>query len=534
MKKIVLLSGIDETVIFPVFQSVTKDIAKNINLARVPIANKDNTLLEKNNGATTIDKNLHNTYLQVNYQIEPMPEVEAYRVPIHPDSKPFFKDDDARVKMVTSFRSAKINFEINVKSKSKSTISKVIDLLYHRKLDIDTFDKHNIQISYVVPTMAKKLMLEVFNIKKKYNDLELSKYLESCLDKKQVDLALSLTGNDFKNSLIVKEYQVDVIGEFIGEFDKMETDKEDLYYVLPLNYQITIQRPLAVHLVYPYIIYNERLTEAFRDKYYKPLDVNVRNHEDSLHSLLKRYDSFGISKSGYYLKYPSYDEHQINHKLSSYTTIMTLLAKVELSDPYELFNIKHLPKIKFKESILNIILENRENISKYLKGLFYFNLYVNEDEIKSDCLVLDEEGNLRTTFPMDIKNTYRVGIHLCDNLSSISNSSRYTIKEYINKEIYDNQDKIRKLSDFGIESQKVSIRINDNKLGEEVYKTEDLFFDIYLELFDVDKDIVTNTINNFGTTQSAGEILFKIKVPDYNWPKLSSVHHVKIFRLFEE
>ena len=67
MKKIVLLNGIKETVIVPVFQSIIKDVAKNLNLSGVPIANSDNMLLEKNNGKTTIDKNLHNIYLQVRY-----------------------------------------------------------------------------------------------------------------------------------------------------------------------------------------------------------------------------------------------------------------------------------------------------------------------------------------------------------------------------------------------------------------------------------------------------------------------------------
>ena len=119
--------------------------------------------------------------------------------------------------------------------------------------------------------------------------------------------------------------------------------------------------------------------------------------------------------------------------------------------------------------------------------------------------------------------------HAC----SISNSERYKIISFINREIIDNIDKVRKLSDFGIENQKVSIRINNNKLGEEVYKTEDLFFDVYMEMFDVEKDIVTNAVSNFGTTQSAGEIFFKIKVPDYGWPKLSVGHHVKIFKLFD-
>ena len=52
-------------------------------------------------------------------------------------------------------------------------------------------------------------------------------------------------------------------------------------------------------------------------------------------------------------------------------------------------------------------------------------------------------------------------------------------------------------------------------------------------MFNVTKDEVTNMINK-GTTQSPGEVLFKIKIPNYYWPKLTNMHYVRIFKLFRE
>ena len=66
----------------------------------------------------------------------------------------------------------------------------------------------------------------------------------------------------------------------------------------------------------------------------------------------------------------------------------------------------------------------------------------------------------------------------------------------------------------------------------EVYE-DGLFLDVYLEMFNVTKDEVTNMINK-GTTQSPGEVLFKIKIPNYYWPKLTNAHYVRIFKLFRE
>ena len=89
MKKLCLLNGIDETVIIPAYQTIIKDLTSNLKIKDVPIVYKDNFLLEKNEGATTIDKNLHNTFVNVNFTAEPIQELELYRVPVHPDTTSF-------------------------------------------------------------------------------------------------------------------------------------------------------------------------------------------------------------------------------------------------------------------------------------------------------------------------------------------------------------------------------------------------------------------------------------------------------------
>ena len=49
--------------------------------------------------------------------------------------------------------------------------------------------------------------------------------LNKTLNKEQLDMGLSLTGDINKNSYIVTEYLVDALGEFVGDFDKMTKDK---------------------------------------------------------------------------------------------------------------------------------------------------------------------------------------------------------------------------------------------------------------------------------------------------------------------
>lgn len=532
MKKLCLLNGIDETVIIPAYQTIIKDLTSNLKIKDVPIVYKDNFLLEKNEGATTIDKNLHNTFVNVNFTAEPIQELELYRVPVHPDTTSFYADSVANVSAKTAYRSAKLNFELIIKSKSKSTISRIIDLLYHRKLDVDTFDTHNIQISYTIPNVIRQLIFEVYTIRNKHKPMNFLDYFKNTIDNNKIDMLLSLDGNKLKDSLVITEYQTEIIGEFIGEFDKMEIDKDGIYHSLTINYQVTIQRPLSVHLEYPYFIYNEKLSDTFIDKHFNTIKSNVRNHEADLFKLLKQHDSFGISKNGYYLTYPRYDEFMIPNKLSNYTTIMSVLCIVDTNDNTMLFNIKDLPTLKFKDSAYELLIQERNNVHEYLGTIFYINLYVNND-VKNEAVRLDEFGNLRTVNPMDISKTYRVCIHLCDNISNIRGSARNRIMEYINNQIVTREEEIRVASDFGVESMKQSFRIGNDTTGIEVYKNEPLFLDIYLDMFNVTTLEVTNTIKRL-TTQKPGELLFNIKIPDYNWPKLTSIHHVKIFKLFND
>lgn len=532
MKKLVLIDGIKETVYMPVFQSIMLDLRKILQLNDVPIVNNDNVLLEKDMGTTIIDKNLHNTYIQATCVVEPVSELELYRVPVNPDTKCFYRDKEVGVKARASYRSAKMNFEIMVKSKSESTLGKVMDLLYHRKLDVDTFNMHNIQISYVIPNITKQLMIEVFNIKKSIDTtLTIEEYLAKVLDKNMIDMNLALSGNPIQNSLTVTEYQVDVVGEFLGEFDKLETEKDDLYYYTQINYSVTINRPLGIHLEYPILIYNQKLSDTFIMIPSEYIKRNVRNHEKSLIELLKRHDSFGINKNGYYLTYPKYDDFTIPHKLNNYTTIMTVLVQIEDGDDV-LFNINELPTLKFKDSAYNLLIAEKEHISKYLNSIFYFNLYINDNEIKEGVITIDVDGTVRTNFPMSVKNSYRLGIHLCDNLTSMGYNDSARIMKYIDDEIIRNENLVRANDIFGIERKKTGIRINNDGIGVETYKEEELFLDIYLGFFDVEPSEVSGAFNRL-TTQKASELLFKIRLADFSWTKLSATHHVVFNKLVE-
>lgn len=503
MRRMVTIAGTEETVIKPVVNTVSKDLLHILKLNDtedftvsyngIPI------LKEYYSGSSTVDKSLRSNLLEVTLKEEPVQELELTRVPIHPDTKPFFKDIETDTRALTAYRSIKINFNFLFKSKSRSFINKIIDLLHICKIDGAMHNHHNIQISYQIPNVTKQFIKEIYDIKNSITPEDIKVFMDNSFNKNCIDLYESLDGNLINSTLASKEYQNEVLGYFLGEFTDVDKDKDGIYYILPLNYILTFQKPIAVHMEFPYLIYNKKLSDTFIAPNVNYVKRNFRNHEKEIINFLDKRPSFGINKQGYYLTYPRNDEFAIRDKLFGYCPIISMLCRVDKNDPTDLLNINHMGGIDFIDVVKEFIILQREYVTKYPYSLFYFSLY-EDDCLKSHMLTLDELGNLRTVKDMNIKSTYRVLIYICSDISIIPMPNRKTIIDFLNNDIFKNGGK---------------------------------FFDSYLSFFNLDKSKVWNMYNML-KDKTPGGLLLKLKLGEYEWPKYNAQHHTEVYRLLKE
>ena len=503
MRRMVTIAGTEETVLKPIVNTVAKDLLDILKLNNV----KDFTvnyngipiLKEYYSGSSTVDKSLRSNILEVTTKEEPIQELELTRVPIHPDTVPFFKDDETNTRALTAYRSIKINFNFVLKSKSRGFINKVIDLLHIYKIDGAMHNHHNIQISYQIPNVTKKFIKEIYDIKNNVTPEDINVFMEKTFNKNCIDLYESLAGNVVHSTLASKEYQNDVLGYFLGEFTDVDKDKDGVYHILPLNYIITYQKPIAVHMEFPYLIYNKKLSDTFISPRTDYVERNFRNHEKELMEFLNKRPSFGINKQGYYLTYPRNDDFNIIDKLYGYCPIISLLCVVDKNDPKDLFNINFMGGIDFIDIVKEFIILQRNFVTKYPESLFYFSLY-EDDCLKSHMLTLDELGNLKTMVDMNIKSTYRVMIYICSDISMIPYPNRKTVIEFLNNDVFNNGGK---------------------------------FLDSYLSFFNIDKSKVWDIYQNL-KDKTPGGLLLKLKLGDFEWPKYNAQHHTEVYRLLKE
>lgn len=503
MKRMVTIPGTADSIVRPIGLSISNDLLKILQIENKNVITNfsDNPILmEHNSGASTLDKTLNSEVLEITMKEEAIQDLELTRVPIHPDSIPFFFDPETHTKATVAYRSIKLNFDLKLHSKSRSFINNVIDLLHVYKIEGAMHNLHNLQLLINIPNVTSDFIQEVFEIKKSYdNTLVLSDFLKDTLNKNCIDQMLSLDGNQSKSRVVVKEYQNDALGYFLGEFTEIEKDKEGIYHTLSLNYIVQYQKPVSVHMEFPYLIYNKRLSEKFIKTPVDYVKRNFRNHEKELMLFLDKNPSFGINKMGYYITYPRDDDFDIRDKMFGYCPILSLLCQVDKDHPKDLFNILNLGTIEFIDSVKEFLILQKDYVTTYMQSLFYFALY-EDDCIKGNLLSMDELGNLTSLIDLNYKCTYRVVIFICCDISLIPMPNRKTIIDFLNSDLLKNK-------------------------GQ--------FLNSYLSFFNVDKSKIWDIYQSL-TDKSPGSLLLKLRLAEYEWPKYNATHHTEVYRLLKE
>ncbi len=524
MRRMVTIAGTEETVLKPVVNTIAKDLLHILKLNDVEdftvSYNGIPILKEYYSGSSTVDKSLKSNLLEVTLKEEPLQELELTRVPIHPDTVPFFKDSDTNTRALTAYRSIKINFNFLLKSKSRSFINKVIDLLHMYKIDGAMHNHHNIQISYQIPNVTKEFIKEIYDIKNSVEPEDIKVFMDKTFNKKCIDLYESLDANLVNSTLAAKEYQTDVLGYFMGEFTEVDKDKDGIYFTLPLNYMVTYQKPIAVHMEFPYLIYNKKLSDKFMPPKIDYVKRNFRNHEKEITEFLDKRPTFGINKQGYYLTYPRNDEFTVRDKLYGYCPIISMLCTVDKNDPRDLFNINFMGGIDFIDIVKEFIILQKDYVTKINGSLFYFSIY-EDDCLKSNLLTLDGLGNLRTVKDMCIKSTYRVLIYICSDISVIQYPNRKVILDFLNQDVFNNTNN--------------NSNNNNNNSGNEsdVSGNNTTFLDSYLSFFNLDKSKVWDMYQKL-KDKTPGGLILKLKLAEYEWPKYNAQHHTEVYRLLKE
>ena len=442
------LQALEESVTRPILIMVSYGIKKMLGVDRdiyTKFDINDNLKIRKNKlGNIKIDNTTRSEMIYLESTETSYEEHELALIPVRPDFKPIYMDKDLDSKFQPIHLPRRITLRIKYLCRSKSKMFSVVNRLKLYTANDGMYNQHDLMYHYSLPMYVTKLLAELNNLKNKRLDpaLSLEEYVNSTFDNR-VDIANSIDGDIYKSDMIIRESQIGIEGYITDNIHDLnpEFDEESSEWSLEFEYTFVYEKPVSLLLKYPLVVYNTLIDKVFRNftKEKRRSKYAYRTARSSdLYKVTEPDRTFKFRDDNYYLTIPEVDREKLPYPPSYYARMFTVLVLVNEENPTELFNINDIPKIKFRDHVLEFMLGSEcKYVSDKFTSLFYIDLYRNKDR-SNIRVILDEDGTLRTEYPMDMKGTYRVAFNVLTDLNMLNKSSYKRVKGYLQRELEDN------------------------------------------------------------------------------------------------
>ena len=500
MKTKIMLQGLEETVTRPIQIIVANDIKKLLGLGRdiyIAFDPTDERIAKIKNqlGDIDHDNTTFEEYILLETEETTEEGTELYMTTVKPDTYPIYQDIeiDSYIQAINQRR--QLDFTFTYRNKSKSLVHSLANKLKLMTGDDGMYYRHELEYGYNIPPFVIKLLSHFNDLKNKRKrpdrQLSFSDYLARTFDTR-LDLGGNLGKTIDNYTLYIREAQVNLEGYISDSVHDIKPEFDDNlnHWGITFRYRITFDKPVGLLLNYNMMVWNTPIAKEFRDFQHIENTSNRAIHRRSLRGV-------NLTTIGHpiwhtrprkdYLTIPVEDNRLPNLITPRYLTRMfSVLTMVDSNDPTLLFNIDEIPNYRFKKSVYDMLLKSEYKwVGIPCCSVIFISLICGEVEQYENRIIMDAEGNLRTTKPMDVTKTYRVMFSLLNDLDMLNPGSTRRINRFIDDEMDAYREKYKNL------------RKNNDSLytqAKEIYNDE-VFLDIYAEILQVDYRDVLNNVN---------------------------------------
>ena len=351
------------------------------------------------------------------------------------DYKPILHDTDVNAYIKPIYVETIIKFSIKYKSRSKTNVTNFINMLRLSAAETNFLKFHNIEYMFYLQPEILELFLDISRLKHNVtkDNTNYEDYLIKFSDGR-LSIVGGLDGNTANMNIVAKEKQRDVVGYF--ESDMIETkgeyNSEENNWIADFTYTLKYNKPTALVIGYPVLIYNQLLPEkyiimqdnlgdsgklnyktTYTNSWFSPFhNTNILNKE------LNK-----LNFKGTFLNIPNFDNFIPHVKIPYYTSVFSVLVAISEDDRRSLLNLKDLSDYQLNQDILNCLLNGEwKYICQRYKSMFYLTLYENDKLMLDGILDIDADLNVFATIDLDLTKTYRVVFNILTDLSAADKS----------------------------------------------------------------------------------------------------------------
>lgn len=441
------LHGIEETVGRPIHNSVINDVKKLLVIDKDTKVFMDefepNTSVDRSKdklGQSRSNNAPRDEYMIVEIAEDSSEGFDLNLVNNTPGTYPVYYDSEINAKILPVLHKRDITMTIKYVNKSKSKVNAVLNRVRLMSSSDGMYKTHALEYHYGIDTYVLGLVSNINDLKnlRLPQAVELEEYIQATFDNR-VDYVNSLDGNVNKMSIAIREAQLEVIGYITGDVSnlKKEFDESTSTYSISLEYKFSYDKPIALLMQYPIIVFNTPIDKRYRVKpIHKLPKLGLRTKDSSAY-----YDTFSekiekmVKPNDNYVHIPIEDNYEVPKLNDNYNRLFSVLNAVDINNPNLLFYLDELPNIHLKDSIIEYIKQDKDNLSKQYGGLLYFELYNYTKCQYGNRIVIEvvnevingvntERVKLTTTKPMVIKGEYRVVVSVLNKLYNMETTAK--------------------------------------------------------------------------------------------------------------
>ena len=471
IKTRVELLNIEETFTRPMLVSITNDIKEMVSLDKNTYTiydMKDNLIQVKNkDGELEGFNTLTNEMVVVSYEENMTENDELTQNSLFNNDLSLFVDKDIGISIRPIYHHRKYNLQFIYKTKFKNRMVSLVNRLKMLPANSGWYTNHDIEYGYLIPTYVSKWLKTMYTLKtrREQDHEELEDFIKNGFDDR-LDLLNRADGRP-GSRLVIREAQIGLVGYLNSDLYNIRSDYDESTkeWTIELEYEFYVEKPVSLILEYPIIIYNRLVPKEYRDfinyKKESPRAYHIARHDNT--DNLNYPPLYTSTGNNYHPTIPEEDRVQFPDT-GYYGRILSVLVTVEDEDPRKLFNIKDLGKIRFKQTIIDYILEEEwDIIHDTSNSLFRIELFEGND-VKFDMIRMDKEGNIYSKEDLDYKKVYRVVFSINKYLNSLDYKAYNRLTRYV-------------IKDF-------------DKMALDHSNKDEIFFYIYLNLLDIRLDIM--------------------------------------------
>lgn len=355
-------------------------------------------------------------------------ENTTFNVAVNSDENPpVIMDQDIGLFIRPIYTQAKVVLTITYRTMSKTEATRFRDDMRVAISHLRNVYLHDVTYHYPIHAKILELVSECWTrkIAKRADTPELAQYL-STNSSGRATIISTLVGTH--PTLVIGETQKRIVGHFdMSEFpDKPDYNHDKQTYEIKLTYNFTIDKPTAVSVRYPIMVYNQLMPKILIDEYTNAPDPNDTpssySHSLAAFSMFERdMIKYHYSDLNRYYKLPEYDDYLLPTTPPYTLTIFTALLELDDGNIQACFNLGDLGDIVIDKDVLGFMLTSEASFMvKPQQSIFLLHVYSNDRPIQFDALQVNINGDVTFTITPSIKNCYRVRLSLYGDLSVLS------------------------------------------------------------------------------------------------------------------